>query len=486
MPYRFVTEPKYHDETFQECQERLDDAIARGITPERLEAFFVTLYTEKSREINPDDIQKVSMETLERRVLQPRQDLYLFILCNWIRYMFIPGLEERISKDILIFGVGRIFSAYSDIGVQYCTDADLNFVSKDSVPKRDLTALSSEVKKLKARIWDLFSIIVEVDSSFTVLRTQDIKTRLAHQDRDTRVAATLFYKGNADSLFVLHDNEPLREEIFAEIRELPDSLIFENFIGENPIKTTFTRLRENRAKLSVISDATQQKESVTDIIGTKKFTARCRRLSAIHPDLYPEQWWFSMKYSVNRVYDYVSAMRHSGYSLKALGFSGAADPDYTFLCQSHRLMLFLQELIHIRLDTYNYLSDYSYICAERFASLMANTKGTFRKDFDEIVLSSNFLYASERKHYLTLKESIHRKRDLKVSLSTDEEKELTRQFGYQFRHLDRGSGKTPVSLPYTWGGLGFFVFNAVESRLSSIVDEKLIPALDRFQDRVEA
>lgn len=285
---------------------------------------------------------------------------------------------------------------------------------------------------------------------------------------------------------MLHDNEPLREEIFAQVRELPDSLIFENFIGENPVKATFTRLRDDRAKLSVISDATQQKETVADIIGTKKFTARCRRLSAIHPELYPEQWWFSMKYSVNRVYDYVSAMRHSGYSLKDLGFSGASDPDYAFLCQSHRLMLFLQELIHIRLDTYNYLSDYSYICAERFDSLMANTKGSFRKDFDEIVLSANFLYASERKHYLNLKESIHRKRDLQVSLSSDDEKELTRQFGYRFRHIDRGSGKTPVSLPYTWGGLGFFVFNAVGNRLSAIVDEKLIPTIDRLQDRAEA
>lgn len=480
MPEKFSTRPRYHDSFFDSCQEKLDAACARGMTEKRLEEFFVGLHTEKNRAINTNDVQDVTMGTLEGNILRPRQDLYIFILYNWITRLFIPSLDPRISQALLVFGVGRIFSAYSNIGVQYCTDADLNFVVDDATKREDLTALTKAVKELKARIWDLFGIIVEVDSAFTVLKAKDVKAKLAHRDRDARVAATLFYKGNAESLFVIHDNPPIRTGIFAPVRDLPDSLLFENFIGENPVKTTFTRLKDGSAKLSILSDATQQKESVDSVIGTGKFSTGCRRLAAIHPELYPNEWWFSMKYTVNRVYDYASAMRHSGYSLKDIGFTGAADPDYVFLCQSHRLMLFLQELIHVRLDTYNYLSDYSFISADRFENFMAMPKCSLLKDFDDIVLSSNFLLASQRKHYLSLKESIKAKASIKLSLSAEDQRELTRQFGFSFRHLDAGSGRTPVSLPYTWGGAGFFVFNAVEERLSSIVDEKLIPALDRI------
>lgn len=480
MADKIAFTPKYHDPFFHSCQEKLDAACARGMSEKRLEQFFVSLYTDKSRAINTDDVQDVTMGTLEKNILRPRQDLYVFILYNWITLIFIPSLDPAVARSTLIFGVGRIFSAYSNIGVQYCTDADLNFVADDSMPQKELSALAKAVKELKARIWDLFGIIVEVDSSFTVLKAKDIKARLAHRDRDSRVAATLFYKGNAESLFVIHDNLPIRSEIFAPMRELPDSLLFENFIGENPVKTTFTRLKEDRAKLSILTDDTQQKENVDSVIGTGKFSTSCRRLAAIHPELYPNEWWFSMKYSVNRVYDYTSAMRHAGYALKDIGFTGSSDPDYAFLCQSHRLMLFLQELIHVRLDTFNYLSDYSYISADRFENFMEMPKCSLLRDFDEIVLSANFLLASQRKHYLSLKESIKSKANIQFSLSANDQKELTKQFGFSFRHLDAGSGRTPVALPYTWGGAGFFVFNAVEERLSSIVDGKLIPALERI------
>jgi len=477
MSSTVISEPRYNDKSFQTFQDQLDAAIERGISPTKLETFFVGFYTEQSKVINPNEIQDVSMGTLERKILRPRQDLYLFVLYNWLKFIFLPTLDRTIIENLLIFGVGRIFSSYSNVGVQYCTDADLNFVAMDSVSKADITALASAVKKLKQRIWDLFCIIVEVDASFTVLRAQEIKERLMHSNREARMAATLFYKGNADSLFVIHDNPELREDIFKQVRQLPDSLLFDNFLGYNPVKTTFARLRDDNVKLSIISDSTQQKETVDALIGTKMFSHKCRQLAGIHPELYPQKWCFSMKYTVNRIYDYVSAMHHAGYSLKDLGFSGDEDPDYRFVCQAHRLMLFLQELIHIRLDTYNYLSDYSYINADRFINFMGIPKGSFRSDFDEIVLSPNFLHASERKHYLALKQYIHDKELLNLSMNEEQVIELRKQFGLEIHHLGNGSGKNPVTVPYTWGGVGFFVFNAVENRLSAIVDEKLVPSL---------
>lgn len=477
MDNSVISKPRYNNKNFKSCQDELDAAVTRGIAPAKLEAFLISFYSEQHKIINPNDIQRVTMGTLEKNILRPRQDLYLFILYNWIKHLFIPGLDPSVTENLLIFGVGRIFSAYSNIGVQYCTDADLNFVVTDSVNKSDVVKLTSEVKKLKQRIWDLFGIIVEVDAAFTVLTVRDIKARLEHPELDTRMAATLFYKGNAESLFVLFDNPELRQAVFSGVCDLPDTLLFDNFLGNNPFKTTYWRLREDQVQLSIISDATRQKEVVSMLIGTKTFVHNCRRLASFHPELYPPKWWFSMKYTVNRIYDYVSAMVHSGYTVKELGFTGTADPDYTFLCQSHKLMLFLQELIHVRLDTYNNFSDYSYISAERFDDFMSTPKGSFRSDFDEIVLSAHFLFASQKKHYLNLKQAIHKKQLVQLSLTSETSEELSRQFGFTFRHIDKGSGKTPVAVPYSWSGLGFFVFSAVETRLTAIVDTKLIPAL---------
>lgn len=436
----------------------------------------MSYYSEQSRKINPSQIQDVQAINLESHVLKPRQDLYLFTVYNWITGIFLPSLESDLVENLFVFGIGRIFSAYSTKGVQFCTDADLNFVVDDSISDKKTQYLRSGVVSFARRMWDLFNIIIEVDDSFTVLPVSRIKKRLADKNENSRLAATLFYKGNAESHFVLLANDAIKEEVFSSVRSLPDQLLLENFIGENPVKPTFIRLKKETAKLTVLADDIQQKESASFVIGSKTFDKQCRILHAINAELYPPDWCFSMKYSVNRVFDYVSAMQHAGYTFEEIGFSGPQDSDYTFLLQSHRLMLFLQEIIHVKLDTYNYLSDYSYITRKRFEDFMTMPKSSFRGDFDSFVLGPHFLLASERKHYLMLKQAIHEKRVLHLLLTTKQESILEETFGFDFRHRDKGSGKIPVTIPYTWGGLGFYVFKSVHNRLESLVENRLIPA----------
>ncbi len=469
--------PRYNLEFFTSSQKLLDDAVARGLSVAKLEAFLVNFYAEQSKIINPELAQDVSISSLEGKIMRPRQDLYLFIISNWLRYIFIPALSPKVSGCLCVFGVGRIFSAYSNMGVQYCTDADLNFVVGDDLSAAALTRLKQEVRKMQQYIGELFNILVEVDSTFTVLRVSEIKARFTDPDPVTRLCSTLFYKVNADSLCVLHHNEALLQEVFARVRQLPDSMFFENFLGDNPAKSTYLRLRDEIVPLDIVDDISKKVVYAEFVIGTRKFARSCRYLYSVHPELYPPQWCFSMKYCVNRVYDYISAMQHSGYRLSQLGFSGPSDPDYHFVCQAHRLMLYFQELIHLQLDSFSGLSDYSYISMERFTDFMRLPKSSFVKDFDGIVLSRNFLYASQRNQYRNLKSAIHAKKDLHLYLSSEQEHELANLFGFKFHHFDKGSGKSALTLPYSWGGLGFFVFNAVETRLSQIIDTKLYPAL---------
>ena len=51
-----LMQPVYHGDFFRSCQERLDAAVERGITREKLEAFFIGLYTDQAKTINTADI----------------------------------------------------------------------------------------------------------------------------------------------------------------------------------------------------------------------------------------------------------------------------------------------------------------------------------------------------------------------------------------------------------------------------------------------
>jgi hypothetical protein len=278
---------RYHGNFYDSCQEKLLSAASRGMGPERIEAFLVGLYLDEAKKINTGDIGKVTINTIEQRILKPRQDLYRFILINWIRLLFVPTLPPELRDNLLIFGIGRIFSAYSDIGVQYCTDADLNFVLADGVSKSHVEDLCRRVRALQQRMWDLFTIIVEVDSSFTVLRVKDVLSRLSRGDDRARVASSLFYKANEKSLQVILPNEPIMDEVFSLASGKPDSLIFENFIGRNPAKPTYQRIRSDEVPLKVVSDDTQESEVAHNLIGSGKFARECRLLSSYHPELHP-------------------------------------------------------------------------------------------------------------------------------------------------------------------------------------------------------
>ena len=46
----------------------------------------------------------------------------------------LPALSQaQVAKELFIFGLGRLFSRYNDMGVQHCTDVDLNIVAGDAL-----------------------------------------------------------------------------------------------------------------------------------------------------------------------------------------------------------------------------------------------------------------------------------------------------------------------------------------------------------------
>ena len=195
----------------------------------------------------------------------------------------------------------------------------------------------------------------------------------------------------------------------------------------------------------------------------------------------PPEWFFSMKYFVNRAYDYVCAMRNHGHSLETIGFDAprkqdGIDPDYRYLRNAHKLMLHLQGLIQNRIGAYGLMVDYSWMSGTRFGRLVEIGGDSFRNDFDTMVLEGGLLKPSEAAQYRMLHDRI-------TAHATDRLMEGRAQdlvlFPKDFRYetIYKDSDRYRIRVPYAWADLGFFAFSAIASHIARIVESRLLHAL---------
>jgi len=461
-------------------QRAFDELADSGAGPRDLERFIVDVFVERNRTIRDADFRLLNPATVADDYLRPRRDLYCFAVVNWVRRIFIPSLKGRVAEGMLVFGLGRLFSAYNDMGVQDCTDADINVVVDDSLGASDRAYLSGKLKELKRDLYDRFAIVLDLDPSYTLLRAKDVSARLRSRDEQARSSALRFYKSNEKSISVIKENEAIREAVFSIARPEPDSRLFENFLGLRD-GVSYVKLRSGVETLPIIVEG-GERALVGTLIGSRTFDQYCRRLFPRDKFLSPPDWTFSMKYFVNRAYDYVGAMRGIGRSLEEIGFDAperrlGGDPDYLYLRNAHKLMLYLQELVTIAVGSYNdAMCDYSYISRARFMRFMEIHADKFRRDFDEMVVGGDLLSAGAKKRYDMLRQKIKSKaRDRFLEMSAEERARLPADFKCETVYRD--ARKCRICVPYSWGDLGYFVFSSIASRIAKIVDERLVPRL---------
>jgi hypothetical protein len=462
------------------AQRAFDELAESGAPPAELERFIAEVFVERNRTIRDADFRLLNPATVADDYLRPRRDLYCFAVVNWMRRIFIPSLKPRVAEAMLVFGLGRLFSAYNDMGVQDCTDADINVVVDDGLGSADRAYLAQRLKELKRELYDRFAIVLDLDPSYTLLRAKEVVARLRSRDAAERSSALRFYKSNERSIAVIKDHEALRELVFSIARAEPDSRLFENFLGLRG-GASYASLRSGAETLPVLVEGGERVQ-VGTLIGSRPFELYCRRLFPRDKFLSPPDWTFSMKYFVNRVYDYAGAMRGIGRTLEEIGFDRpdrrlGGDPDYLYLRNAHKLMLYLQELITTGIGSYNdAMCDYTYVSRARFMRLMEIHADKFRRDFDEMVSGGGLLSAGAKKRYDALRQKIRsRSRDRFLEMSVQERARLPA--GFKCETVYRDARKCRICVPYSWGDLGYFVFSSIASRMAKIVDERLAPRL---------
>lgn len=477
------------------AERRLNELESSGAGTSELERFLVDIFVSRNRSIRNVDFRRLDPATVVEDYLVPRRNLYCFVVIQWVRRIFVPSLKPRVAEGMLLFGLGRLFSSYNDMGVQHCTDVDLNVIARDGMSSGDLAYLRKRMVMLKADLRERFGVNLEIDPAFTVLRAKEVAARLCHDDEEVREANLRFYKSNERSICVIVDHEEIREQVFALVRAEPDCRLFENFLGLECDRQSYAKLRSGTERLRIVAEGGSQ-GSVGAVIGSKPFDEYCRRLFPRKHFLSPPDWAFSMKYFVNRVYDYVGAMRNLGHSLEEIGFgapaaprkgrgaagegrSPAPDPDYRYLRNAHKLMLYLQELITLTMGSYNAEGDYSFISRARFLRFMELGGDKFKRDFDDMVVKGDLLYLSDKEKYRALKHKVEAKsRDRFLTGKASELALFPPDFVYDVLYLDSHDYK--ICVPYSWGDLGFFVFSAIAARIAAIVDGRLIPRLPSF------
>ncbi|TFG81083.1 MAG: hypothetical protein E4H20_10525, partial [Spirochaetales bacterium] len=473
--------PDYRDQSYNALESRLDALAAGGASRNELATFIEKTFTKRNRTIRDVAFRRLDPALVEDDYLFPRKDLNRFAVENWIRRVFLDGLKPRITEAAFIFGLGRLFSTYNDLGAQHATDVDLNIIVEDGLSARDIAVLSRGLKDLRGELNRRFNIVLDLHADYTLQRESDVCKALHSQDNRRRFEAAIFYRTNERSIRIIKDHPEIRERVFAPVRDLPDAILFEHFLGLSSGHPTFAKIRTDATGLTIGLDGTCERIQVRTVIGSRAFGNYCRRLFPLGLFVSPPEWFFSMKYFVNRAYDYVCSMRTHGRSLKAIGFDAplspdGVDPDYRYLRNAHKLMLHLQELIQTRIGAYGFEVDYSWMSGARFQRLVEIGGDSFRDDFDTMLLDGGLLMPSEVERYRLLRKRIlgHATNRFMEGHARDL-KSFPENFRYETIHKD--ADRYQIRVPYAWSDLGFFAFNAIAARIARIVEGRLLLAL---------
>lgn len=472
---------QYRDPEYRELEQELEARARSGKNPSELASLIEKTFDRRNRTLRDTGLHRLDPSSVADDYLYPRKDLNRFAVENWIRLVFLGSLKPRIVDAVFVFGLGRLFSAYNDLGVQHATDVDLNIIVDDSLSAQGFSELSRGLATLRGELHRRFGIVLDLHPDYTLLRESSVMHALYNTDAAKRFQAALFYRTNERSIRIIKDYPLIRERVFSPVRPLPDAVLFEHFLGLGSSKPTFAKIRSDASALTIGLDGTCDRVQVHSVIGSRAFSLYCRRRFPLGLFVSPPEWFFSMKYFVNRVYDYVCAMRGHGHSLEAIGFNkprktDGVDPDYRFLRNAHKLMLHLQELIQTGIGAYGVELDFSWMSCTRFHRLMDIGGDGFRNDFDAMILEGGLLLPSEAQQYRTLRDRIRsHSNDRVMEGRTSDLAAFPAGFNYETIHRDEHSYR--IRVPYTWSDLAFFSFNAIGSRMARIVEGRLLLAL---------
>lgn len=472
------SEPK---EGYGSYEAELAAAFAAGARPSELAARIEAIYRPIDRRLLTGASSLSGRSVDAGDYLSARKGLNRFAIESLVKYAFLGSLKPELADKLFVFGLGRLFSSYNDLGAQHSTDVDINVITEDGVTKRALDEIWTGLERLRHDCHARFGAALELHRDYTVQRLSAVDAKLKDADPTNRLATALFYRSNEASIRIFKDHPSIRDAVFSQVRPLPDAALFEHFLGLSSGKPSFAKLRSDAEPLIISLDGSCDRLAVSHVLGSRSFGLWLRRHFPQGLFIAPPEWFFSMKYMVNRVYDYVCAMRSLGHELSAVGLGkpgrpAGVDPDFEYLRAAHGLMLYLQELIQTSIGAFGIEVDFGWISGSRFHRLVELGGEGFIANFETMALEGGLLRPSEAERYRRLKTKIlTRSGDRVLEGPIAGLKKLPEGLRYETIFMD--GARYRIRIPYTWSDLAFFVFSAISVRMAQIVEGRILPTL---------
>lgn len=403
--------------------------------------------------------------------LRYRKDLYFFVIKNWTTHIFLPSIDNALRDNMLMFGLGRIFSSYNLIGAQLSSDFDFNIIVSDIIDKIQIEDLYQKLVEMKEFFFIEFRIVMEINPEFSLLYLSQVIEGLED------IKNKMFYKSIDNSFFLFQDNQEIRNSVFKKVEPLPDSYVFEHLLGLQSAKPTILKINRGDP-LAIIPDRGDAVVNTKAVIGSNTFSKYIRQYYPREEVISPFVWVFSMKFSVNRVYDYICIMQNKGYSIKQLGLE---EYEFNYLENAHKMMLILQEIKQqqFQRECFNKHCDFSYFSKERFDDFMNYQNTEFFNDFELMMLNKGLVNKPRLKElYYKVKEGIIEKKNHYFWVEPKKQ-EIIQKHDYTLIEKHQ-NGSIRVSIPYCWSDLGFFVFSVIAFRIEEIVINKMYPAVTKI------
>jgi hypothetical protein len=298
--------------------------------------------------------------------------------------IFLPELfskHEGLADSMFMFGFGRLLSPHNKLGASRGSDMDSNVivgaltdydVSGMIVCAEDYVAVMREAMTLAQR--DLAGLGIELENNpeFTV-RSFDAFEEAISSGNPAANKSLQFYISIQNDYYRFHTPEGQLESIFLERIE-----IFQKAYGQTTAQAFFEETLNDSGKYSIgiihgsVKTETNakrhltitDKKKVSEVIGSGNET--------------PDNWYFSLKYTANRFYDFL-------YKLESIGAApqeaGLTVEDLLFIKNINNMALALQNYAYAR-----HPDNCGYLSADDFQELYAGTE--FRKEFKIIAQKS--------------------------------------------------------------------------------------------------
>ncbi|MDR2409178.1 MAG: hypothetical protein LBE13_13835 [Bacteroidales bacterium] len=378
----------YQDQLAQDREEFRKNTKDLGIVGQARELMKIQIARQNEIDSRPNVTYKEpQMKLLHTKLLNE------FIIKTSIEDIFLPDLfkeHEELKDSMFMFGFGRLLSEYNKLGASAGSDLDSNIIVGSVVDTNpgnviickteDSETIKQALKNAQKVLDNMFKIDLEI-KNFTIMTFNEFETTVTAQNPEGPPPIQ-FYA----SIYKDHYRFHIREDTSAN----PMEVVFLNLIeqtieasGSSAAQLIYEETLNNSIKYSIgiihgQGDTEDRrlsisvKNPVTNKVERKKVKEVIGSGEGGDKD-----WYFSMKYTVNRLYDFLYKMESINITPEQLGLTTRAVLEIKNL---NNMMLVLQNYV-FRLHP----EDCAYLSAEDFKILCtAKEYKDFREDFSII------------------------------------------------------------------------------------------------------